>query len=55
MRKPFWEGSTRAETAGMMMVATVAAKMRLSVLVTLIGRVSETRPVCFFEMRKRRP
>ena len=36
-------------------VAMVEARMRLSVLVTEMGRVSEIRPVCFLGMRKRRP
>ena len=40
---------------GIIMWATVEAKRRLSELVTLIGRVSETRPVCFLGIRKRRP
>ena len=35
--------------------AMVEARIRLSELVTLIGRVSETKPVCFLGMRKRRP
>ena len=40
---------------GIIMWATVEAKRRLSELVTLIGRVSETRPVCFLRVRKRGP
>ena len=38
-----------------MFLATAAARIRLSVLVTLRGRVSEMRPVCFLGRRKRRP
>ena len=44
-----------AETAGIIMRARVEARRRLSVLVTLIGRVSEAKPVCFLGMRNRRP
>ena len=47
-RKPLWAGSRKAETAGIMDRATVLAKRRLSVFVTLMGRVSATRPVSFF-------
>jgi len=42
-------------TAGMIDLAMVAARILLSALVTLRGRVSETRPVCFLGRRKRRP
>jgi hypothetical protein len=35
--------------------AIVEARSLLSVLVTLIGRVSVTRPVCFLGMRKSKP
>src|SRR4051794_5750637 len=38
-----------------MVRATVLARRRLSVLVTLIGRVSETKPVSFLGRRKRKP
>ena len=39
----------------MIALATEAARMRLSVLVTLRGLVSEMRPVGFLGKRKRRP
>src|ERR1700750_1356089 len=39
----------------MIVLATVAAKSLLSVLVTLRGRVSEIRPVSFLGRRNRRP
>jgi len=39
----------------MMARATVLARRRLSVFVTLMGRVSATKPVSFLGIRKRKP
>jgi hypothetical protein len=44
-----------SKTAGIMALAEAAARIRLSVLVTLRGRVSDIRVVCFLGRRKRRP
>lgn len=52
-RNPFWDGWRNSIVAGIIACAITDARMRLSVLVTLIGLVSEIRWVAFFGIRKR--
>jgi len=48
-------GSMSSKKPGVMALATVAARILLSVFVTLKGLVSEIRPVFFLGSKKRRP